>query len=351
MVNMDDHRTASGMAPGPHRRLPWRPGVTPLMLAPMQGLTNRSMRSLFIDWVRPDVVFTEFLRVSNVSRKRLTRNDLTEAGSTTGCVPLVAQLVGNNSQALVAATRHAEAAGAEHINLNLGCPYGRMTTGATGGALLQDPGLLAEILPALRQAVSGTFSVKLRLGYEDPGQIFSLLPLLEASRVDFLVLHPRTVVQKYAGVADHSITAQVVAETSIPLIANGDIRTAEQGRRILEGTGAAGLMLGRSAIADPLLFTRLRMPGQAEPDLVETVEMFRHYMHGITQGYRELFCGEAQTLDRIKNILTFIDQPGLARLVRRLKKTRDLKTFARLVEEFEPTAAGGTVDPVTAPRR
>ena len=68
------------------------------MLAPMQGLTNRAMRDVFIDWVRPDVVFTEFMRVSNVSRKRLVRNDLIEAGSTAGGVPLVAQLVGNETR-------------------------------------------------------------------------------------------------------------------------------------------------------------------------------------------------------------------------------------------------------------
>ena len=143
----------------------------------------------------------------------------------------------------------------------------------------------------------------------------------------------------------------MVAETSIPLIANGDIRTAEQGRRVLDQTGAAGLMLGRGAIADPLLFARLRFPGQAEPELAETAEMFRAYMQGILQGYRELFCGERQTLDKIKNILTFIDQPGLARLIRTLKKTRDLKTFARLVEEFEPLEGRETVNPARGPRR
>ena len=78
----------------PAKNLPWQADSKPLMLAPLQGLTNQAMRALFVDWVRPDTVFTEFLRVSNVSRKRLARNDLTEAGSATGGVPLVAQLVG-----------------------------------------------------------------------------------------------------------------------------------------------------------------------------------------------------------------------------------------------------------------
>ena len=150
---MNGIRSATGQNTCKPNKLPWRSGEPPLMLAPMQGLTNRAIRAMFIDWVRPDVVFTEFMRVSNVSRKRLMRNDLTEAGSATGGVPLVAQLVGNDVQALVTAARNAETAGARHINLNMGCPYGRMTTSATGGAMLQHPAQLSTIIPALRQAI------------------------------------------------------------------------------------------------------------------------------------------------------------------------------------------------------
>ncbi len=261
------------------------------MLAPMQGLTNRAMRALFIDWVHPDVVFTEFMRVSNVSRKCLKRSDLKEISSTRGNVPMVVQLVGNNGKALVAAVRNAEAVGASHINLNMGCPYGRMTTAATGGAMLRHPELLTELIPALRAATTGTFSIKLRAGYDDPEQIFSLLPLFENAEVDFLVLHPRTVTQKYSGTADHNITERVVRETHLPVITNGDIRTAAEGRRILRETGAAGLMLGRGAIADPLLFERLRTHRAKEPTEAETSAMLHRYLRDLLTRYRELFCG------------------------------------------------------------
>src|SRR6266568_9606040 len=161
--------------PVPSVLLPWSPGQTPLMLAPMQGLTNRALR---------------------------------EVGSQEGDVPLVVQLIGHGREALVAAARTAQTAGAVHINLNMGCPYGRMTTGLTGGGMLKRPADLTEIIPALREAISGTFSVKLRAGYDDPAQVFSLLPLFESARVDFLVLHPRTVAQAYTGRADHAITAE-----------------------------------------------------------------------------------------------------------------------------------------------
>lgn len=317
------------------RTLPWQEGTTPLMLAPLQGLTNRAMRALFIDWVHPDVVFTEFMRVSTVSRKNLVRNDLKEVTSTTGDVPLVAQLVGNSSKALVAAVRKAEAAGARHINLNMGCPYGRMTTGATGGAMLQHPELLAEIIPDLRQAISGSFSIKLRAGYDDTEQIFSYLPLFAKAEVDFLVLHPRTVMQKYAGSADHSITARVVRETSLPIIANGDVRTAVEGLRILEETGAAGLMLGRGAIADPLLFERLRNRNVKEPTAAESTDMLHRYLHDLLDRYSKLFCGERQVLDKIKNVVDFIVNPAFSKQVGKMKRAKSIDTLATLIDAIK----------------
>jgi tRNA-dihydrouridine synthase len=313
------------------RTLPWKEGTKPLILAPLQGLTNRAMRALFIDWVHPDVVFTEFMRVSNVSRKCLARNDLKEIVSTTGDVPLVVQLVGNGCKSLVAAASNAEAAGARHINLNMGCPYGRMTTGATGGAMLQHPALLADVIPALRQAISGTFSIKLRAGYDDPEQIFSLLPLFAKAEVDFLVLHPRTVVQRYAGSADHSITGRVVRKTSLPVIANGDIRTASEGLRILEETGAAGLMLGRGAIADPLLFERLRNRDTKEPTTIETADMLQRYLSELLARYSTLFCGERQILDKTKNVVAFIDDPNFEKQISKMKRAKSIVALMALI--------------------
>lgn len=314
------------------RALPWKAEQKPLMLAPLQGLTNRATRSLFIDWVRPDVVFTEFMRVSSVGRKHLSKNDLKEAASTTGSVPLVAQLVGNNSKALVEAARHAEAAGALHINLNLGCPYGRTASGASGGAMLQYPELLAEMLPALRQAISGTFSIKLRAGFKDPEEIFALLPMIAEADVDFLIIHPRTVKQRYAGTADHEITGRVVSEMPIPVIANGDIRTADQGLRILEETGAAGLMLGRGAIADPLLFERLRDQNTKEPTEAETALMLHRYLSELLSLYSELFCGERQILDKVKNVLSFIDTPTFSKRITKMKRVNNLNDLTSLIE-------------------
>lgn len=318
----------------PRPTLPWQPGETPLMLAPMQGLTNRALRSVFISWVRPDVVFTEFMRVNPVSeKKRLSAVDRKEIRSEEGGVPLVVQLIGHGTEALVSAALAAQNEGAVHLNLNMGCPYGRMTSGLTGGGMLKRPDLLEEIIPALREAVKGTFSVKLRAGYDDPAQVFSLLPLFEASGVDFLILHPRTVRQAYSGSADHGITAEVVRETRLPVIANGDVRSAAGGLKVLAETKAAGLMIGRGAIGEPMLFERLRGRGDAEPDLAKRRAQLKEYLERLLPGYRELFCGEMQVLCKLKGVISNVEDPELEPLLTRAKRAKRLEQFISVISD------------------
>ncbi len=312
--------------------LPWQPGTTPLMLAPMQGLTNRALRSYFIEHVRPDVIFTEFMRVNTApAGAGLTAADLRDVASEQDGVPLVVQLVGHEREALVLAARVAQEAGAAHINLNMGCPYGRMGSRQTGGGMLRTPDNLAVVIPALREVIDGSFSIKIRAGYDDPDQILSLLPLFESNGVDFLVLHPRTVTQKYEGVADHGVTARVARETRLPVIANGDIRSAADGGRVLKETGATGLMLGRAAIADPLLFRRLRGEVNPEPGREERRAELGHYLREILIRYGQLFCGDMQVLNKIKEIIAYLDDPELAKPLKELRRAKTVRIFEAIL--------------------
>ena len=318
--------------PGP---LPWEPGATPLMLAPMQGITNRALRSLYIERVRPEVVFTEFMRIARDSRRVLTATDRAEAAA--GCsVPLVVQLIGPASDNLVAAALAAQEQGARHLNLNMGCPFGRLSSSLSGGGMLKAPEVLPKLLKDLRQAVSGSFSVKLRAGFSDPRQVFDLLPLLEEAGVDFLILHPRTVAQKYQGAADHRLTAELVRATSLPVIANGDITTAARGLEVLRETGAAGLMLGRGAIADPWLFERLRGRAPAQPTREQRLAELSAFLLELQQRYRALFCGDTQILYKLKEVLAFTGtEPALKEPVARLRRAKNLELFLDQARQLE----------------
>ncbi len=317
--------------------LPWSGDHPPIMLAPMQGLTNDALRGYFIETVAPDIVFTEFVRVQQQSRKRIAKAELAEIAAHDAQVPLVVQLIGHNAEALADAAVRVQEVGCQHLNLNLGCPYGRMTTGSTGGGLLRDPGKLVELLSSLRQAISGSFSVKCRAGYDEPQQIFQLLPIYEECRLDYLVLHPRTVEQKYAGQADHRLTAEVVQRTSLPVIANGDINDAATGRQLLTETGVAGLMLGRGALADPRLFRRIR--GEL-PDQVDEAQRRRElvaYISELLPRYLDKFCGERQALMKLKDLLNFIPDENLQRELRKLKKTTQVAAFRALLHRLSAT--------------
>jgi len=305
------------------------------MLAPMQGLTNRGLRALFARWVQPDTLFTEFMRVaSGDTSRRLSGSDIKEIAPAEDGIPLVVQLIGHGTEPLFTAARIAMEAGASHINLNLGCPFGRMTSGLTGGGMLQRPELLNELIPAMRSVIQGSFSIKLRAGYDNPEQIFSLLPLFESSKVDFLVLHPRTVVQEYEGRADHNITERVVKATAIPIIANGDVRTASEGIELIERTGAAGLMLGRGAIANPLLFRQIREGRTAPPDREEKGAMLRFYLKELLARYEGIFCGESQILGKVKSVFATMDDPDFSKQIKELKKARTTGIFLKLLSRL-----------------
>lgn len=320
------------MNSSPNIPFPWGENPFPLLLAPMQGLTNRALREVFADWVKPDVVFTEFVRVKPGAHRVVSKTDEMEIRSVHACVPLVVQLIGFDITALTTTAIKAQELGARHLNLNMGCPFGRMNERAAGGGLLRCTERLPELLRALREVSTGTFSVKLRAGFSNEREVFSLLPVFEDCGVDFLILHPRTVEQKYSGRANHDITAEVVSRTRLPVIANGDVWTAGDGLRVKEQTKAAGLMLGRGAIADPLLFLRLRGQAPLQVDHETRRKEISDYLRGLLPGYKELFCGDVQVLNKMKGVFSLVQEEALAPWIKGLQKSR---TLSALVSQLD----------------
>lgn len=313
--------------------LPWEKSVKPLMLAPMQGLTNEALRACYMERYQPDFVFTEFVRVQTQSRKRVARSDLAEIKAHKGPIPLIVQLIGSDTKSLADAAQEVQNAGCAHVNLNLGCPYGRMTTGATGGELLNHPETLPQLLAELRNVVHGSFSVKCRAGYKDPQQIFDLLPMFDGAGVDFIILHPRTVEQKYSGSADHALTAEVTARANMPVIANGDICTAEMGIELMSTPDVAGLMLGRGALADPGLFGKIRQSQTGQVDETTRRSEVAEFINDLLPRYLQKFCGERQALMKLKDVLNFIPDSCLQRDLGKLKRAKTLERFQLLLEK------------------
>ena len=165
----------------------------PLMLAPMQGLTNRALRGVFAQTAKPDVLFTEFVRVRARGKGLIAASDYVEALATEPGIPLVVQVIGSADEGVLEATRELVERGVEHINVNMGCPFGRMTSVLAGGGMFRYPETVEPLLAQLRELVPGTLSVKTRTGIDGEREIFEVLPAFENAGVDFVIVHARTV--------------------------------------------------------------------------------------------------------------------------------------------------------------
>ncbi|MGB7326763.1 MAG: tRNA-dihydrouridine synthase family protein [Rubripirellula sp.] len=319
--------------------LPWT-NPNPLMLAPMQGLTNRALRAVYGELASPDVLFTEFVRVRPNAKKVIADSDFVEATTSVPGIPLVVQVIGCADDGVVEAVGDLVDRGVKHINVNMGCPFGRMTSVLAGGGMFKYPETVYPMLAALRQLVPGSLSVKTRLGIDDQREVFSVLDAFDRASIDFLIVHSRTVKQKYKGLADHELSREIVQAVGMPVIANGDIRSVDDAQRVLKQTGAAGLMLGRGAIADHTIFDRIRNqePGNPSAEIKQKEVMQR--LRRLLDGYEEIFHGDAQVMVKFKEVLTHIDDPDLERLKKRLKKATSCTALRQhLRVDGTPTAS------------
>lgn len=299
----------------------------------MQGLTNRALRRVYAGCAQPDVLFTEFIRVRPRAKQLVVPSDFAEALDTCRGIPLVVQVIGCAEEGVVEATRELVDRGVEHINVNMGCPFGRMTSVLAGGGMFRSPQSVEPMLSELRRIVPGSLSVKTRTGLEDERQLFEILPAFELAGIDFLVVHSRTVKQKYKGRANHAITQEIVQSTKLPVIANGDVRCAQGAQHVLQTTGAQGLMLGRGAIADPWLFKRIRNAERSTPEPAELLRELSLHLQQLLQAYSELFCGEAQILSKFREVLAHFENQQLRRWGRRLAKLRTVAEVKALLAQ------------------
>ena len=183
--------------------------------------------------------------------------------------PCAAQLFGHEPEVLAEAAPLAlELSGADAVDLNMGCPVGKVVRSGDGSALMRDPELAGRIVEAVVGAVDVPVTVKLRKGW-DNGSVNAaeLAQICEQAGAAAVAVHGRTRAQLYAGRADWDIIRAVRQSVSIPVLANGDVFTAEDAVHILKYTGCDGVMIGRGSFGNPWLFMQARaaLAGEAVP--------------------------------------------------------------------------------------
>jgi tRNA-dihydrouridine synthase B len=275
-------------------------------LAPMQDVTDLAFMRVVAAYGPPDYFFTEFFRVHAQSRPE--RHILRSIDENDTGRPVFAQLIGEDIPHMV---RTAQAL-AEHriagIDINLGCPAPKVYKKNVGGGLLRDPERIGAILSALRAAVPGLLTVKMRIGFEDDSNFDRILDLVNENGIDLLTVHGRTVREMYRSEVHYDRIAHAVARSRCPVLANGNVTSASRAEGVVAETGARGVMIGRHAIRNPWIFRqcRERFSG-AVPSKVSLVDV-REYVHRLYAATRDPEIPERPHVNKMKKYLNFVGQ-------------------------------------------
>ena len=226
-----------------------------LALAPMAGVTDMAFRQICRElgagYSCTELVSAKALCYQDKKSRTLLKMAPNEH-------PAAAQIFGSDIACMAeAAVIAAEVSGAEVIDINMGCPVGKVVSNGDGSALMRSLPLASRVIEAVVKAVNVPVTVKFRKGW-DEGSVncVEFARMAEQSGAAAIAVHGRTRAQQYSGRADWDAIRAVKQAVSIPVIANGDVAVPEDAVRILEYTGADGAMIGRGALGDPWIFER-----------------------------------------------------------------------------------------------
>ena len=226
-----------------------------LALAPMAGVTDLPFR-LLCRRMGAGIAAGEMLTCdvrlwhTDKSRRRMDHSGEPE--------PRVVQIAGGDPQMMVEAAQRNVDAGAQIIDINMGCPAKKVCNKAAGSALMRDELLVREILEAVVKAVAVPVTLKMRTGWDPNSRnAVSIARMAEDIGIQALAVHGRTRACMYQGNAEYETIRAVKASVAIPIFANGDIDSARKAKTVLEQTGADGLMIGRSAQGRPWIFREI----------------------------------------------------------------------------------------------
>ncbi len=275
-----------------------------LALAPMQDVTDLPFWRFISGFGGADIYYTEYFRVHATSHieKDILRS-ITE--NPTG-KPVIAQMIGNDIAALVRTARELQNYPIAGVDLNLGCPAPVVYRKCAGGGLLREPEKVDRILGALRDAVSVKFTVKTRIGFDNPAIFETFLSIFAKHSLDVLTVHARTVQEMYRSEVHYEYITRAVEELPCPVLANGNIHSVARARQVLGETGARGLMIGRGAIRNPWLFAQIRQEGRGEAVFVPRGRDLLKYVHDLYEALKPNHLRENAHVQKMKKYMNFV---------------------------------------------
>ncbi len=223
------------------------------IMAPMAGVTDRAFRQICRDCGAALTVSEMISTRALLFQDKKTRQLLQLAPNEQ---PGWIQIFGHEPESMAeGAVKALEISGAQLLDINMGCPAPKIVKGGDGSSLMREPETAAKVIRAVVDAVDVPVTVKFRKGWDEESiNYLDFAKMAQDSGASAVTLHGRTRAQMYAGKADWAAIAEIKRSLSIPVIANGDVATAQEAGEILRKTGADGVMIGRGALGNPWLF-------------------------------------------------------------------------------------------------
>ena len=225
-------------------------------LAPMAGVTDLAFRQLCRE-MGCGLLYTEMVSAKAILYKNKNTFPLLETAPAEH--PIAVQIFGSDADIMAdMAAKLAEERSFDIIDINMGCPVPKIVNNHEGSALMKNPKLVEQILDKMVKKVNKPVTIKIRKGFDEQSvNAVEIAKIAEACGVSALAVHGRTREEYYSGTADYGIIAAVKRGVSIPVIGNGDIRSAADAKRMYETTGGDGIMIGRAARGNPWIFKEM----------------------------------------------------------------------------------------------
>lgn len=305
------------------------------ILAPMAGVSDIAYRLLAKEQGAA-LVCTEMVSAMGIQYK----NERTEELLFMEAVehPVSMQIFGSKPDAMANAARVVEEAGADIVDINMGCPVKKVVSSGDGSALMKTPDLAMAVAKAAVDAVKVPVTVKMRIGWDDEHiNVLDFAKRMESVGVAAVAVHGRTREQMYMGKADWSYISAVKETLSIPVLGNGDITTAEEAKQMLYETGCDAIMIGRGAQGNPWVFNEVNhylRSGELlpRPTALERLHMLKRHFDllckykGVDTGVREI---RTHAGWYIKGL------PESARWRSRINVLHTVTSFNELLHEYE----------------
>ncbi len=302
-----------------------------VMLAPMAGVTDAPFRAM-VRKFGGELLFSEMILADSLARAHKRTTEMAMPDETDA--PIAIQLEGRNPDTMAAAARIAERHAA-FIDLNMGCPVNKIAKAGGGSGLMRDEELAEKIVRAVVDAVKVPVTVKFRLGWDEESKNFADFgKRMEQAGASAVILHARTREQQYGGKADWSAFGELKRAVSVPVVANGDIKTKADADFVKSEYGADAVMIGRQALGRPWVLAEVSGRAVVRPPVVETVlehlELMQKYY-----GAKAIFIAR-------KHIAWYsVGMNGGAAFRASVNQATDAESVKMLIRDFFGGANGG----------